>query len=194
MSIVRELDRTRACFPCMHGDHNACRHHPEGQRFSAAGSEKGKPCDCEASGHTLGAGTCASWISGDRGDGRRCDKPSKGIWSEERSRFASGKGETYAVELCGVHLAARRKRKANDEARAVQWEADSLARQHRKESVERCNETIEKIRPLLAELGVHPATVVIGEAFDDTDRVGVLIPAELAELLTAKAIELEQVM
>lgn len=40
------------------------------------------------------------------------------------------------------------------------------------------------------ELGVHPDTLVVGEA---GDRVGVLLPAEVAELLTAKAVELEEI-
>lgn len=49
---------------------------------------------------------------------------------------------------------------------------------------------LEAIRPLLAELGVHPDTLVVGEA---GNRVGVLLPAEVAELLTAKAVELEEI-
>jgi hypothetical protein len=55
---------------------------------------------------------------------------------------------------------------------------------------ERCLEVLEAIRPLLAELGVHPDTLVVGEA---GNRVGVLLPAEVAELLTAKAVELEEI-
>lgn len=91
---------------------------------------------------------------------------------------------------CSLHVNGALKRAENDRLWREKWDADRLARERAKANRERCLEVLEAIRPLLAELGVHPDTLVVGEA---GDRVGVLLPAEVAELLTAKAVELEEI-
>lgn len=91
---------------------------------------------------------------------------------------------------CKMHVNAEAKADANMAAWREKWAAQDEARERRNANRERCNEALEAIRPLLAELGIHPDTLAVGAA---GERVGVLLPAEVAELLTAKAVELEEI-
>lgn len=91
---------------------------------------------------------------------------------------------------CKLHVNGQAKRAENDRLWREKADAAREERQRRNANRERCNEVLEAIRPLLAELGIHPDTLAVGEA---GERVGVLLPAEVAELLTAKAVELEEI-
>jgi hypothetical protein len=107
---------------------------------------------------------------------------------------ATGLGTEDGVAYrCRMHEAGHQRSLANAAAREAEWEARDAARRHRDESERACTDVIERIRPLLAELGVHAATIVVGEDVDNRGRVGVLIPAEVAEMLTSRAIEHEEI-
>lgn len=88
------------------------------------------------------------------------------------------------------------------EALVAQQEADKLARkelevrrvQERKERAQRAEETkkanteaLDRLRPKLASLGIHPDTVTLG-------RSGIELPAESLERIVAMAVELDQIM
>lgn len=90
-----------------------------------------------------------------------------------------------------TYVPVTRTTKAERQARADEYVRQ---RRHRDESKRACVDVIERIRPLLTELGVHAQTVVVGEDVDHGGRVGVLIPAEVAEMLVGKAVELETIM
>lgn len=131
---------------------------------------------------------CTLVVTGDRGwSGHACGRP---VVAEEESR---GIGAEDGVEYrCKLHQAASERAAANAAERREKSEARDEERRRKNANRERCEEVLEKIRPLLGELGIHPDTLDVGEAWGG--KVGILPPAEVAELLTSKAIELEEIM
>ncbi len=90
------------------------------------------------------------------------------------------------IEACGPEAARRAERAAEASRRNAEYRAEQAAKKaHQEETRRQCEATLEKLRPLLAELGIHPDTVVIGE---HEERIGILLPAEAAETLTEYAI------
>lgn len=114
------------------------------------------------------------------------------FWTCGRVAVGTGKDQFNGEgPLCSMHLknyeretAKYQKIRDDYKAREEQYERESS---HKKI----CEETLEKIRPLLAQLGVHPDTLAVGKA---GDRVGILLPAETAEQLTAWAVELQEIV
>lgn len=156
--------------------------------------ERGSPVKFGEPGHPCTA------ITGDWG-GNTCGRPAKETFEGREAPAFSIPNPSRGVSdgkahLCGLHASAQRRVLANDAAR----EAESAARQERWDreaaNTARCQEVLGKIRPLLAELGIHPQTLAVGHASGGPDgqRVGILLPAEAAELLTSKAVELEQLL
>lgn len=130
---------------------------------------------------------CTALVSGDMSS-RACGRPA--VVSEGGAR---GFGiEDGVAHRCKMHEAGVQRQRANDAARHEKWEAESVERERLRANKARCEEVLEQIRPLLAELGVHPATLAVGSA--PGGKVGILLPAETAELLTSKAIELEEII
>lgn len=88
-------------------------------------------------------------------------------------------------------LAAEQERKAEEKARTEERDRQRTERQERREQTSRAvQETLERIRPLLEELGISPQTVSTGTSGGyAAERVGVLMPAEAAETLVRLAIE-----
>ena len=185
---MQEINEETSCLPCVRGEHEGCRHYPQGGRFSSPGSEKGKLCACEKSGHVLGAGTCAANVVGDW-DSHRCGKPTKGVW-QERNGFVS-RGGTHEIEVCGVHLGARRRVKNNDDARREKYATDAAERDRLRATEQACEEALERLRPILAGMGVHPDTLTVGRS---GERRGILLPAETAEMLVGMAAELDELI
>lgn len=72
-------------------------------------------------------------------------------------------------------------------ARVAERQAEAQEQENRAAEAERAlKETLERIRPQLAELGIHPDTVTIN---DHWGRRGILMPAEAAETLVRYAME-----
>jgi hypothetical protein len=146
-----------SCLPCCYGVHAACRHRPNGPRFSSPGSEAGKPCACETSGHTLGGGFCDG-RSSDSWSSYRCGRPVKSElvvrsgdgWSFV-SRAASGEPDEATVQVCGIHRAAVERRRKNDARREAEW----AAHRERWDEAERASRSaIEWAARLRSEFGV----------------------------------------
>lgn len=143
---ARPISEATSCLPCCYGEHSSCRHRPEGRRFSGPRSEQGKPCACEQSGHVLGDGTCSAyrWIG--TWDKVRCDKPVKATIIDREFSV------DYERHVCGIHAAAYRKRKANDEKRRAKWAADDAARARAAENLRSATDWSERLR---AEFGIE---------------------------------------
>lgn len=146
------LSERRSCLPCGHGAHSQCRHHPnadgsswiedpktgekrlvlyEGETYGGKG--KGAeiprpPCACEVGSHVGEPGTCNNWKMTDSGGYFRCGKPAKGTIPVQSF------GGKENVEVCGIHLYADRKKRAND----VKWRAERDAKSKRQDT-ERSN-------------------------------------------------------
>lgn len=158
----------QVCYPCYAGEHGMCRHRPNGPEYGRA--PEGTPCQCEAGGHVMGRGTCGVGVQGgERGSwpryNDRCDKPVKGTVTTH-GRFSRGPIE---LEMCGVHLAAVRRVRQNDERRAAEGrardEADERARQLTQASC-------DWARRLADEFGI-PAEPHHGRTHDTALRVKV---------------------
>lgn len=173
-----------SCLPCVRGAHSCCRHYPDGPRFGRG--DKSKPCACEASGHELGKDTCSASVDASGGWGsRRCGKPVKGTVP---GTYTWGREATETdVPVCGVHAAAHRRRVAND----VKREEESRARQaqwrHDEETARAIDEALERLRPKLAALGIHPDTA-------HRTKHGIALPAEALERLVRDALQLDEIM
>lgn len=131
---------------------------------------------------------CTELISGDGfGGSHACGRlaihqvPSSGMGSEDGIEYR-----------CKMHQGHAEKRAANAAERHERWAAQDEERKRKNANRDRCQEVLEQIRPLLTELGIHPDTLDVGEA--PGGKVGILLPAEVAELLTGKAIELEEII
>jgi len=175
-----KFDTRLSCMPCMHGEHYACRHQPDGPRFSAANSEAGKPCACEREDHKRVAGLCTDYRSGNFGDGNYCTRPAKGT-ARIQGRFSFGlEDRMVEVERCGIHLAGLRRQAANDakmrEEFAAQREKYAKERANRKAS----SDWVER----LAELGI-PAKATGGRALSvivDPERLYGMVREAVAEM------------
>lgn len=95
-------------------------------------------------------------------------------------------------ELADALLAKEKADKAEHARREAERAAEYQARRDRSAETDRAiAEAIERLRPLLAELGIHPDTIAAGSA---PGRKGILIPAEAAEYLVRLVIDpMEQV-
>lgn len=71
--------------------------------------------------------------------------------------------EDGIVHRCKMHEAGHRRSEANTAAWHAKWDAQNEADRHR-------NEVLDKIRPLLAQLGVHPQTLTVGVGVGDRNR------------------------
>lgn len=120
---------------------------------------------------------CGIWVVQYEGLARYehvCDREIKG----------TSKEWGHEVPACGTHSAAQRRR----EAEAERYAQESRERQERwdreKLHTKLGEDTLEWAGPLLAELGIHPATVTVGKI---KDKVGVLLPAEAVATLVEYA-------
>lgn len=95
------------------------------------------------------------------------------------------------IPLCSFHLKVNERRVEKDRRFGALLAEASLEIGRRKETTAVCNATLDNVRPLLAELGVHPKSVVIGTA-DGGARIGILLPAEVVEMLVERAVALEE--
>lgn len=95
-------------------------------------------------------------------------------------------------ELADAIAAKEKQEKAERAEAEAQRQAEWQARKDRAAETDRAiAEALERLRPLLAELGIHPDTVAAGSA---PGRKGILIPAESAEFLVRLALNpLEQI-
>jgi hypothetical protein len=124
-----------------------------------------------------------------------CNSTHDGDW-----RPWDGQDEAVAAWTASVERAAARKIEAAE--RQARFKAERLDIERRKRETRRkVDETLEQLRPLLADLGIHPDSAAVGidlrsdhSMFSVGDRVGLLLPAEAVELLVAKALELEKLM
>jgi len=110
------------------------------------------------------------------------------VIEHESSRMGSEDGIEYR---CKLHQSVVERADARDVERKERQDARTEERERKNANRSRCEEVLEKIRPLLAELGIHPDTLSVGT---EGARVGILLPAEVAELLTSNAVELNEVI
>lgn len=136
------------CYPCYDGEHDACRHRPDGPRFGRAA--EGTPCLCEQHEHAGGAGTCSDHRTENYAS-YRCGRPAKGTVTIRGSFRSEGRSETVEVERCGIHLAGLRKR-AEHEARRAAERAQEEADERSAEQMEAAS--AEWARRLREELGI----------------------------------------
>lgn len=118
-----------SCLPCQRGEHNNCRHAQDGRQFTSM--HPLGTCYCEHKNHDLPhwKGTCSAWVSGDWGGGHRCGKKAKGTLVQAQDFGNSLRDrKTVEIEVCGIHLAARRRREANDAKRAEERRVENEAR------------------------------------------------------------------
>lgn len=121
---------------------------------------------------------------------------SAGGWSSHRCGRIATEAAIYndfgiagpGAPICAMHYKAQLKRKAGADEREERREAEQQQRDRDDETSRMIAETLERIRPLLGQLGIHPDTVVAGEARRD-HRLGILLPAEAVELLVGQSIE-----
>lgn len=179
-----EPSNNNSCLPCQHGEHVNCRHKMDGPRFADGKTIPQNSCQCErAFQHDPPhwRGTCSKWMSNEYGDGHRCGKPVKGT-VEITPTFGNAiaarqNGEKVTVEWCGVHIAALRRREANDAKRNEEWTArDAAEAEH-----ERRVRAEEDQAAILRDKGFN---VEVGRAMErKNDRVGVLLNGETAVAL-----------
>ena len=103
-----------------------------------------------------------------------CDREVKGTskeWGEE-------------VPACGTHSAAQRRREAEAQRYAEESRQRQEQRDREKLHKKLAEDTLEWAGPLLAELGIHPATITVGQI---KDKVGILLPAEAVATLVEYA-------
>ncbi len=135
------------CLPCYEGEHDACRHRPDGPRFGRA--PEGVPCRCEAEGHTGGRGTCSDTRMSDY-DLVRCGKPAKGEVAIHPTFGGPDRPPEVVVERCGVHLAGLRRRAEND----ARYRAEREARQAERDALTANQRAAEDWCARLAEVGI----------------------------------------
>lgn len=173
-----------SCLPCVQGAHLQCRHFPNGERYTRG--DPTQPCACEQSGHTITLDSCSATRGSDAWHSYRCGKPVKGeVPSTYTWRFGARQEEVEMVPVCGVHLAAYRRRKTNDEARAVRYAEERADRERAAQLQRALSETAERLRPLLEGLGIRPESLVV-------HATGLLLPGEAMESLVARAVEGEE--
>lgn len=133
---------------------------------------------------------CTVTIHSDFGHSRVCGRLSVTEGTEaQRGEMLHAVGDM--VYRCSRHQKVIERRRAASDERRARYEERRAADEREAETRRACGETLERLRPLLTELGIHPQTVTVGEA---GERIGILLPAEAAELLVGKAVELEQIM
>lgn len=132
---------------------------------------------------------CIAIVSTDAWHSHACGRPA--VASEKAGSEHAMGAEDGEFHRCKMHENGHNKRIANDIAWREKWDADKKERERQKANEARCEEVLAQIRPLLAELGIHPDTLAVGSA--SGGKVGILLPAEVAELLTGKAVELEEI-
>lgn len=137
--------------------------------------EPGRPCTAVVSTEFVGGS-------------HACGRPA--VTHEETGQPGMGAERDGVVHRCKMHENGHQKRIENDRKWREKWDKQDEERKRQEANEARCEEVLEKIRPLLAELGIHPDTLAVGSS---GQKVGVLIPAEVAELLTSKAVELEEI-
>jgi len=124
---------------------------------------EGRPCDEVVLGHGIGGG-------------HRCE------------RVAVGTIETRGIDgtmwVCSLHLRAFEKRRANDEAMRARFAEDSARRTRARDHQALATEFLEWAGDLLAELGIHPATITVGTV---GERTGILLPTEAVATLLQEA-------
>lgn len=131
---------------------------------------------------------CTAIVSNGAWHSHACGRPA--VASEKAGSEHAMGAEHGEFHRCKMHENGHNKRVANDAAWREKHDADVKERKRKKANEARCEEVLAQIRPLLAELGVHPDTLAVGTA--SGGKVGILLPAEVAELLTGKAVELEE--
>lgn len=181
------LREASSCLPCLRGAHHLCRHFPNGGRYT--GGDRSEPCLCEQGGHVATDGTCCQTIL-DNWSSRRCGKPAKGsipttsTWGYEGGKSDGG----HEAPVCGVHLAAYRKRRANDEARRIADGERDAVRARAAETRRALTEQAEQIRPLLEALGLRPD----GLHVVDRPTAGLALPGEDLAHLVRLAVEADE--
>lgn len=124
--------------------------------------QEGRPCDEIVLGHGLGGG-------------HRCERVAVGT--------VTTKGVDGTMWVCSMHRGAFEKRRAADEAMRERFAEDSRRRERSREHKALADEFVAWAGDLLAELGIHPATITTGTI---GERTGILLPTEaVASLLEA---------
>jgi hypothetical protein len=146
---------TKLCYPCAQGFHSSCRNTADGKRFERNCQT---PCACKKAKHTIGLDSCAAF-SHDGFDSHRCCKPVKGVWplGNPFSIRLGPNRETVEVPLCGVHLAGRRRRQANDEKRQAEWEESRARAQREDQNKQAAQDYCDRIAHY--DITAHPAKV-----------------------------------
>lgn len=107
-----------SCYPCMFGEHEACRHRSNEPGYSAPDrASLHTYCHCERLQHEAGQGTCSAQLQSASTfsmHSARCGKPAKAV-IEVKDRFSVG---THEMEVCGIHRAAHERRLKGDAKRA----------------------------------------------------------------------------
>lgn len=131
-------------------------------------AKPGRPCEAVI--------VSDSWYSPRCARPATTTRPNIGMWSRMDE-----------VPCCAMHANVADRRKANTERIRRQVREASETARRRADALDAAAEVLTWAGPLLADLGIHPATLTPGTA---GDRGGVLVPAEtvatLVELLTGE--------
>jgi hypothetical protein len=171
LSDAEVLNERYTCSACLRGRHHECHVIKKKHSFTERKVLSETQCQCKRRGHRVGKGTCSEYTHSDSWQSHRCSKPAKGTW-----KIHEGHPREYEVELCGIHLAARRRRKATDEKHAAEFKA--MREQWDREDAEarRADEVAPK---LIAALNRHD--IVRADKLVKAGRHGITVPAEIAD-------------
>jgi hypothetical protein len=109
-----------------------------------------------------------------------CGRPVKG---EAPRHYIARTGEgdrDEMIPVCGLHAAAWRRREANDARRAEKERIRRERYDREAEATRAATETLERIKPYMEDLGIHPATVKV-------DKGNLSLPAETVEMLVDRS-------
>lgn len=133
------------------------------------------------------SGKLLSWKQG-----RPCDETVTREWSSHRCErvvvgsieVRSGPEGTAQRFVCGLHLKAAEKAAARHAEWRERWDRDRELVARQREHRQLAEELLAWAGELLAELGIHPATITVGSI---GDRTGLLLPAEAVATLIQEA-------
>jgi hypothetical protein len=178
---VRNPDPS-VCRSCDQKDHEGCTGRPQGRRFQDSREVEHLSCACAKKGHPE-TDECRNYKYENYGSSV-CIRPVKEVVVEYHGNSISGQREVE-VGRCGIHAAAVKRVKANNEKYQQEREAARERSERTKQAEQAAEETLERIQEKLVGLDIRPETVTVVSSRDG--KVGIRLPAEALETLVDMA-------